>query len=60
MNPRDYDRIADLLMQIRSKYENLLPTDPSMKATRLQMIDSLNFLIQNNDLMGQWDSKGWL
>lgn len=60
MDAKEYDRIADLLIQIRKKYDNLMVNNPDMAITREQMLARLNFLIANNDLMGQWDAKGWL
>jgi hypothetical protein len=60
MDAREYDRIADLLIQIRKKYDQLLIQNPDLNLTRLQMIARLNFLIENNDLMAKWDDKGWL
>jgi hypothetical protein len=60
MDAREYDRIADLLIQIRKKYDQLLIENPDLNVTRLQMIARLNFLIENNDLMAKWDDKGWL
>ena len=60
MDAREYDRIADLLIQIRKKYDQMLIQNPDLNLTRLQMIARLNFLIENNDLMAKWDDKGWL
>ena len=60
MDPQEYDRIADLLMQIRKKYNKLPVNDADMKISRRRMIDSIDYLIENNDIFAQWDSKGWL
>lgn len=64
MDAREYDRIADLLMQIRAKLSNItLKTDSidsidnGMKARSIQYIDQLLFIV---DTLGKWDEKGWL
>jgi hypothetical protein len=60
MDANHYDRIADLLIQIRKKYSNLNPNDPDMKILVKQSILEIDFLLQNNDLLAKWDAKGWL
>jgi len=67
MDARDYDRIADLLMQIRQKYSVLgvsklskavfeSPNDSEL----YDAIDLIELLLQINDNLGQADAKGWL
>ena len=61
MDPRDYDRIADLLMQIRRKIaHNLKPVTHHGKHKQeiyLQMIESM---LQHTDQLANDDQKGLL
>ena len=61
MDPREYDRMADLLMQIRAKMSNIaLKTDSidnGMRDRGVHYIDQLLYII---DALGKWDEKGWL
>ena len=61
MDARDYDRIADLLMQIRAKMTNIkLKTDSidnGMRDRGVHYIDQLLFIV---DALATWDQKGWL
>lgn len=67
MDPRDYDRIADLLMQIRMKY-SVLGVDKLSKANYespndselYDAIDLIDILLEQNDQLGKLDAKGWL
>lgn len=60
MDAQEYDRIADLLMQIRKKYQKLQTNDPDIGLLCVKMLEEIDFLIANNDLLAQWDAKGWL
>jgi hypothetical protein len=57
MDPQEYDRIADLLMQIRKKYNKLPMEDKRLKQSILEHID---VLLQMNDTCGVFDAKGLL
>ena len=67
MDPRDYDRIADLLMQIRKKY-SILGVRKLSKHTidaegfdgALDALDLVELLLAVNDNLGKADAKGWL
>lgn len=60
MDARQYDRIADLLMQIRNKYADLLPNQEQNKQKKNDMLDLINAALLLNDEMGQDDIRGWL
>ncbi len=57
MDAKEYDRIADLLMQIRKKYNKLPMEDKRLKQSILEHID---VLLQMNDTCGVFDAKGLL
>lgn len=57
MDAKEYDRIADLLMQIRKKYNKLPMEDKKLKRSILEHID---VLLQMNDTCGVFDAKGLL
>lgn len=57
MDAKEYDRIADLLMQIRKKYNKLPMEDKKLKQSILEHID---VLLQMNDTCGVFDAKGLL
>lgn len=67
MDAREYDRIADLLMQIRAKY-SVLGVDKLSKANfespndseLFDAIDLIDLLLRMNDQLGEFDGKGWL
>lgn len=61
MDPRDYDRIADLLMQIRSKIANNLQTTTTKgKWTKEVYLDRINKLLDDTDMLAHYDQKGLL
>lgn len=60
MDAREYDRIADLLMQIRKKYAELDPKMESNKQNKQDALDYLNALLHLNDVMADYDTTGWL
>ena len=54
MDAREYDRIADLLMQIRSKYAK------EKHNMAEYMVESISHLLRLNDTLAEQDAKGWL
>jgi DNA-binding transcriptional regulator GbsR (MarR family) len=60
MDAREWDRIADLLMQIRKKYDNLKPKDHIDPSIKPMMLNSIDQLLTWNDKLAEWDGKGWL
>lgn len=60
MDAREWDRIADLLMQIRKKYAQLTPKLDNNKEAKQDSLDYLNALLHLNDVMAEYDNKGWL
>ena len=59
MDSRQYDRIADLLMQIKLKIQNNLLTTTEMgKLTKEVYIDRLNKLLDDTDMLAHHDQKG--
>ena len=60
MDAKEYDRIADLLLQIRKKFSRIKPkAEPEQKLHHYLMI-TIDDLIKYNDKFGEWDAKGWL
>lgn len=67
MDAQEYDRIADLLMQIRMKYSTLgvrklsmaMRTSSSLKEC-VDALDLVDILLKMNDKLGELDGKGWL
>lgn len=57
MDPKEYDRIADLLIQIQKKYINLPQKDNTAPLDAVKLITQL---IELNDHIGWLDGKGWL
>ena len=61
MDSRQYDRIADLLMQIKLKIQNNLQTNTLKgKWTKEVYIDRLNKLLDDTDMLAHHDAKGLL
>ena len=60
MDGRHWDRIADLLVQIRKKYAELDPKLDENKEKRKNALDNIHQLLELNDLMAEMDAKGWL
>ena len=67
MDPRDYDRIADLLMQIRAKYSVLgvqklsrARMDADTYDGMMDALDLIEILLILNDNLGELDGKGLL
>jgi len=57
MDAKEYDRIADLLMQIRKKYNKQPMEDKRLKQSILEHID---VLLKMNDTCAVFDAKGLL
>ena len=57
MEAKEYARIADLLMQIRSKYSIRTIRKPSLKK---EILEHLDRLLELNDLAGELNAIGWL
>ena len=61
MDAREYDRIADLLCQIRSKIANNLKTRTEKgRWTKELYLDRVNALLLNTDELADVDLKGLL
>lgn len=60
MEPQEWDRIADLLMQIRGKVDNILPTTKHGEFFREGYLQQIEILIRRTDQMAEIDVKGWL
>lgn len=60
MDAQEYDRIADLLMQIRKKYANMKTKTEQHIENKQNALDYLNALLYLNDLFAEDDAKGWL
>lgn len=64
MDPQEYDRIADLLMQIRKKYRTLgKKIDDRVLVTpgkAYNAIELISIVLELNDYLAEMDAKGWL
>ena len=60
MEPTEYDRIADLLIQIRKKVDNLNPTRHNAILWKESMLEAIASALESNDALGEYDAKGWL
>lgn len=60
MDAREYDRIADLLMQIRKKINSLEPKYENAKKMREEALQSLEWMLICNDILAKMDTAGWL
>lgn len=60
MDPQEYDRIADLLMQIRKKYANMKTKNERNIENKQNALNYLNALLYLNDLFAEDDAEGWL
>ena len=54
MDAKEYDRIADLLMQIRKKYAKETHNMADY------MVESITHLLRLNDVLAEQDAKGYL
>ena len=60
MDARDWDRIADLLMQIEKKIRKLDPTRMPSITAQSEMHHHIMSALELNDKLAEWDNKGWL
>ena len=60
MDAREWDRIADLLMQIRQKYAKQETTDTNSADMLTHLVYTIDHLLSMNDKLANWDDKGWL
>lgn len=64
MDAQEYDRIADLLMQIRKKYRTLgKKIDDRVLVTpgkAYNAIELISIVLELNDYLAEMDAKGWL
>lgn len=60
MEAKKYDRIADLLLQIRKNYVLLQGNSMKNEKKIQMMLFHLNQAIVLNDELGELDGKGWL
>lgn len=60
MDAKEYDRIADLLMQIRKKYKKMEIKDEFYKTLRDIAIGNIDGLLNYNDTFAGAEAKGWL
>ena len=60
MDAKEYDRIADLLMQIRKKIKKIDTTTKKAEWIIQGYIKAIDNLLIGIDDLGQADSKGWL
>ena len=60
MDAQEWDRIADLLMQIRKKYKNQATTTGDTEEMLNDMVWLVDHLLKYNDKAATYDGKGWL
>ena len=60
MDAKEYDRIADLLMQIRKKICKIDAKTKQGQSIVKQYTKRLDLLLLNTDELGQADALGWL
>lgn len=60
MDPKSYERIGDLLMQIRKKYAEMEPVSEENQTKVKVMLAHINSALLLNDEIGELDGKGWL
>ena len=60
MDAQEYDRIADLLMQIRKKIAKLDTTHDQNHHRKQTALDYVNALLHLNDELARDDAQGWL
>ena len=58
MDAKEYDRIADLLLQIRKKYKLMTPEHEFDKKVHARIIKSIDTLLLDNEYMAITDAKG--
>ena len=60
MDAKEWDRIADLLMQIRGKYKKQETTCTQSEEMLNDMVWLVEHLLKYNDKAATYDNKGWL
>lgn len=60
MNDKEWNRIDDLLQQIREKYANLFPQLDHNREKQNDALDYLNALLELNEQLADAAFKGWL
>ena len=60
MDATEYDRVADLLMQIRKKISKIHYTNKKGQWTIEQVMANIDDLLQDINDLGEVDAKGWL
>jgi len=60
MDARDWDRIADLLMQIRAKYSKQETTDTNHEEMLTWAILTIDQILKMNHKLADWDANGWI
>jgi len=60
MDAREYDRIADLLMQIRKKIDKISEKEQYGRHGKEMMLFHLEMVLKYNHKLAEYDGKGWL
>jgi hypothetical protein len=60
MDAQEWDRIADLLIQIRQKYAKQETTDTNYQERLTYLVLAIDNILAWNDMLAQADGKGWL
>ncbi len=60
MDAKEYDRIGDLLMQIRSKWDKINPKHTLEQRIHAYLMFTIDDLIKYNSHFAELDEKGWL
>jgi hypothetical protein len=60
IEPKEFQRIEDLLEQIRKKYGNWHPKHEHNRELQNQALDYLNALLEINQRLGESNAVGWL
>ena len=60
MDAQEWDRIADLLMQIKKKIKNLEPSRMPTITMQSEMHYHIMSALELNDKLAQLDGMGWL
>lgn len=60
IDPKEFERIDDLLQQIRQKYANLFPKHEHNRQRLNDGLDYLNALLEINESLGESNAVGWL
>ena len=60
IEPKEFQRIDDLLEQIRNKYANWFPRVEHNQHLKNEALDYLNALLEINQRLGESNAVGWL